>query len=348
MSDQELVWEQRWNPLRGEWILFCSHRGGRPWIGETHGAEEERPPSYDPTCALCPGNERLSGIHNDDYSGTYWFTNDLPCFGGLEVEPSDDPLYQTKPAFGTAEVVCYHPDHSKTFAELSDDEAADVVLLWRERYRELSAREDIDHVLIFENRGELVGTSNPHPHCQIYAGNMIYGHTLKHIEQSRDWHHRTGGYLGLEILNRECEGGRVICQNDHFIACVPWFAQYAYEVYLFPRRAVSSLADLSEKECRHLGELQRDVCIRLDNLWQQPMPYIMTVHQAPTDGQDYAYFPFHIVYHPPLRTPDTKKYLAGPEVGGGSMTNESHPDLKAAELRNVPATHYRQEQGHGK
>lgn len=344
MPDEKTVWEQRWNPLRGEWILFCSHRGGRPWIGETYPSEESQPPSYDPGCALCPRNDRLSGVSNPAYTGTYWFTNDLPCYGGPAIDSSEDPLYKTKSAFGTAEVVCYHPDHSKTFAELTDREAADVVKLWRERYIELAARDDIDHVLIFENRGELVGTSNPHPHCQIYAGNLIYAHTRKHVTQSRKWHQETGGFLGQGILNRELNSGRVICQNTDFIACVPWFAQYSYEVYIFPKRVIASLADLTEEACQQLGHIQREVCIRLDNLWKQPMPYIMTVHQAPTDREDYSFFPFHIVFHPPLRTPDTKKYLAGPEVGGGSMTNESDPDKKAAELQAVSAIHYRNRQ----
>jgi UDPglucose--hexose-1-phosphate uridylyltransferase len=334
------VWEQRWNPLRGEWVLFTSHRGGRPWIGDKHAGSSERLPSYDPDCALCPGNERLHGNRNDAYDGVYWFTNDLPCFGDRADVPEGDDLYASKAALGTAEVVCYHPDHGKTFAQLTDDESAAVVQLWRERTVELGKRPDVDHVLIFENKGSLVGTSNPHPHCQIYAGNMIYGHTIKHVEQARKWHQATGHHLGPEILQRETQGGRVICQNESFVACIPWFARYAYEVYVFPREPVASLAALSPEACFHLGCIYREVCIRLDNLWQQPMPYIMTIHQAPTDGQDYSFFPFHINFQPPLRSPDTMKYLAGPEAGGGSMTNESDPDAKAAELRAVSSVHY--------
>ncbi|MEX0324601.1 MAG: galactose-1-phosphate uridylyltransferase [Puniceicoccaceae bacterium] len=344
MTDHtQTVWEQRWNPLRGEWVLFSSHRGGRPWIGDRHAGTEERPLAYDPDCALCPGNERLHGHRNDAYEGVYWFTNDLPCFGEQADISAGDSLYATKAALGTAEVVCYHPDHGKVFAQLTDEEAAAVVRLWRERTVELGKRPDVDHVLIFENKGSLVGTSNPHPHCQIYAGNMIYAHTVKHVEQSRKWKERTGRHLGLEILQREIDAGRVICENEDFVACVPWFARYVYEVYIFPRHATSSLADLTPEQCASLGSLQRDVCIRLDNLWQQPMPYVMTIHQAPTDGQDYSMFPFHVIYHPPLRKPDTMKYLAGPEVGGGSMTNESDPDVKAAELRAVSSTHYTRE-----
>jgi len=336
------LWEQRWHPLREEWVLYTAHRGGRPWIGDTHKAADERPPSYDPTCALCPRNERLAGRRNPDYPGVFCFTNDLPCFGGGEAS-TGDAFYQTKRATGTAEVVCYSPDHGKTFVDLRDEECAAVVALWADRYRALGARADVDHVLIFENKGALVGTSNPHPHCQIYAGNMIYGHTAREVASSRRYYAQTGGrFIGQAVLQRELAGPRVIAQNAHFVACVPWFARYAYEVFILPRRQVASLADLSGEEQVALGLMIREVTTRYDNLWEMPMPYVMAIHQAPTDGGDYAAYPFHLEFHPPLRKPDTLKYLAGPEVGGGSMTNESDPDEKAAELRTVSGTvHYR-------
>jgi len=336
------LWEQRWHPFREEWVLYTAHRGGRPWIGDTHKAEDKRPPSYDPTCALCPRNLRLEGRRNPDYKGVYCFTNDLPCFGGGEASAGDS-LYQTKRATGTAEVVCYSPDHGNTFVDLRDEECAAVVALWADRYRALGARADVDHVLIFENKGALVGTSNPHPHCQIYAGNMIYGHTVREVESSRRYFAQSGGdFIGQAVLRRELAGPRVIGQNAHFVACVPWFARYAYEVFILPRRQVASLADLSSEEQVALGLMIREVTTRYDNLWEMPMPYVMAIHQAPTDGDDYAAYPFHLEFHPPLRKPDTLKYLAGPEVGGGSMTNESDPDEKAAELRTVSGSvHYR-------
>lgn len=341
-TDPSPVWEQRWHPLREEWVLFTSHRGGRPWIGDTHPPREAEIPSYDPTCALCPGNQRIHGV-NPHYTGAYWFTNDLPCFSNEAPTPDGgDAVYATRPAHGTAEVVCYHPDHGKTFAGLTADEARAVVALWTERYRVLGARNEVDHVLIFENKGSLVGTSNPHPHCQIYAGNMIYNHTAREVESGRKFLARTGRYLGQEIAARETAGPRVIAANEAFIACVPWFARYAYEVFILPRRAMASLADLSDAEQAALGAMIREVAIRYDNLWQMSMPYVMAIHQAPTDGHDYHFYPFHLEFHPPLRKPDTMKYLAGPEIGGGSMTNESNPDVKAAELRAAAPPHYRQ------
>lgn len=334
------VWEQRWHPLREEWVLYTSHRGGRPWIGDTHALKEKAVPSHDPTCALCPGVKRLSGETNPQYRKAWWFTNDLPCFGG-EANVKGDEFYQARPALGTAEVVCYHPDHGKTFVDLTDDEAVAVVDLWTERYRELSLRPEIDHVLIFENKGALVGTSNPHPHCQIYAGNMIYGTIGREADAARRHFRKTGRLLGQDILARELAGPRVVAENKDFVACVPWFARYAYEIYILPRRPVTALPDLTPEERRSLALMIREVATRYDNLWQLPMPYVMAIHQAPTDGQDYSAYPFHVEFHPPLRKPDTLKYLAGPEVGGGSMTNESNPDEKAAELRAVSSVHYR-------
>lgn len=340
-STKPPVWEQRWHPLREEWVLYTAHRGGRPWIGDTHRPAETVPPSFDPTCALCPGNKRVKG-ENPRYTGVYWFTNDLPCFANeAPAAPAGDDFYRTRPAQGTAEVVCYSPDHAKTFVDLTDAECAAVVDLWTERYRELGARPEVHHVLIFENKGSLVGTSNPHPHCQIYAGNLIYGFTVREVESARKHFAKTGRHLGQDILARELAGPRVIAQNEGWVACVPWFARYAYEVYILPRRAVPSLAALTAPERAQLGRMIREVAIRYDNLWRMPMPYVMALHQAPTDGQDYACFPFHLEFHPPLRKPDTLKYLAGPEIGGGSMTNESDPDEKAAELRAVPSVHYK-------
>lgn len=338
-----VIWQQRWHPLREEWVLYTSHRGGRPWVGDTHKSAEVTPPHFDPTCALCPGGKRLQG-ENPNYPGVYGFTNDLPCFSADAPAPAKgNDVYQTRPASGTAEVVCYSPDHAKTFVDLTDAEGGAVVDYWAARTVALSARADVSHVLIFENKGSLVGTSNPHPHCQIYAGNLIYGYTAAEVKSSRAFFNRTGKYLGQDILARELAGPRVVAQNDAWLACVPWFARYAYEVIILPKRQVASLLDLTAAERASLGLMIREVATRYDNLWRMPMPYVMAVHQAPADGQDYSAYPFHLEFHPPLRKPDTLKYLAGPEIGGGSMTNESDPDVKAAELRAVSRVHYRKD-----
>ena len=342
-SSDPRVWEQRWHPFREEWILFTSHRASRPWMGETKPFEEKPEPSYDPVCYLCPGNERVAG-RNPDYSGVYVFTNDLPTFAPDAPEvASGDELYRSWPGRGTAEVVCYTPDHSKTFADLSAGEALAVAEVWRDRYQELGAQEVINQVVIFENKGAVVGTSNPHPHCQIYATNLVYGIFGREREAARRFYSSTEEFVGQAVLRREAASARMICQNDSFLACVPWFARYAYEVLILPKAQVASLAELAGKQLADLAAILSEVCIRYDNLWKMPMPYVMAIHQAPTDGEDNSSFPFHVEYHPPLRSPDTLKYLAGSEIGGGLMTNESNPDEKAAELKAVPSRLYREE-----
>lgn len=322
------TWELRWHPFRGEWVLFTAHRGARPWIGERVDDAEPEVPADN---ALGPLGSRLHGT-NPDYRGVFTFTNDLPVFSPDAPEPAhDDELYRTRRAAGTAEVVCYHHDPTITLPDLDDDEVTAVVVEWRERTRALQARPDVAHVLIFENRGAAVGTSNPHPHCQIYAGALVYAIAEREAAVSAEHHARTGRSILADVVAREQHGPRVVAEGEHFFACVPWFARYAYEVHVLPRRPVASLIDLDDRQCRSLALVLRDVVRRYDALWGIRMPYVLAVHQAPVG--DHPHHPFHLELHPPLRAPGLLKYLAGPEIGGGSMTNESDPDEKAAELR---------------
>ena len=348
MTTNRLVWEQRRHPFRDEWILYTSHRAGRPWVGETQSPEYDRAPDYDPNCYLCPGNERISG-RNPSYDGVHVFANDLPTFSnGAPQAVSVDDLYQVRKAAGTAEVICYHPNHATAFSDLTPLQASAVVETWRDRSRILGARQEVRHVLIFENKGSLVGTSNPHPHCQLYAGNLIYAISEREREVARRFQTENGCLLGLAVVESEAASERVVCENKSFLACVPWFARYAYEVLILPKTQIATLSDLSDDQTESLAALMREVAIRYDNLWRMRMPYVMAIHQAPCDGEDCSSYPFHIEYHPPLRTPDTLKYLAGPEIGGGSMTNESNPDAKASELRSVSSSLYRDEESsHG-
>jgi UDPglucose--hexose-1-phosphate uridylyltransferase len=322
-----MTWELRWHPFRGTWVLFTSHRDGRPWIGQAVAPE----PAPGADNALAPDGRRL-GTTNPDYRGVYVFTNDLPVFSLEAPAPSrGDDLYRTRGALGTAEVVCYHHDPARSLADLTDGEIAAVVTTWRERTRRLQSLDGVEHVLIFENRGAVVGTSNPHPHCQIYAGSMVYATMAREAEVARDHRQETGRSLLGDVIDRELSGPRVIGEGSHFFACVPWFALYAYEVHVLPRRPVNSLVDLDEDECRSLSLVLRDVVRHYDALWGFRLPYVLAVHQAPVG--DHPDYPFHLELHPPLRAPGLLKYLAGPEVGGGSMTNESDPGEKAEELR---------------
>jgi len=321
-------WELRWHPFRGEWVLFTSHRGARPWNGETVGDAE---PIADPRNALAPLGERI-GTTNPDYRGIFTFTNDLPVFSADAPNPTaNDDVYRTARATGTAEVVCYHHDATITMAELDDDEVTAVLTTWRDRTAALEALDGVAHVLIFENRGSAVGTSNPHPHCQIYAGAMVYATMAREAEVAAAHRTETGRSILADVVERELASERVLDTGEHFFSSVPWFARYAYECHVLPRVPTTSLTELDDARCRDLGLVLRATVRRLDALWGIPMPYVLAVHQAPVG--EHPHFPFHIEIHPPLRQPGLLKYLAGPEVGGGSMTNESDPDEKAAELR---------------
>ena len=338
------VWEERWHPLREEWVIVAAHRQDRPWIGQEVRQATAAVPPYMADCYLCPGNGRVSGARNPAYTGVYVFDNDHPSVGPLapEVAAPVAGIYRNRPATGIARVVCYSPRHDLTLAELELPEIDRLLEVWQEQYRDLGERDGIDHVLVFENKGEVVGVSNPHPHCQIYATNFVF----KTIEAEAGAGERhladTGRVLFQDILAAEqADGRRIIAENDSAIAFVPYFARYAYEVFVAPKATHPSLAALSSGERRDLGAVLREALVRFDNLWQMPFPYVMPLHQAPTDGHEYRGFHFHIEFHPPLRKPNLLKYLAGPEIGGGNFLSDTAPEEKAAELRDVPAVHYK-------
>jgi UDPglucose--hexose-1-phosphate uridylyltransferase len=339
-----MYWEERWHPLREEWVIVAAHRQNRPWSGETIDHNEDALPAYVPDCYLCPGNVRVSGARNDNYTSTFVFDNDHPSVGFEAPQILQPPagIYRNQPATGIARVVCYSPNHSLALAELEPAAIDNLLEVWQEQYRELSAREEIKHVLIFENKGEAVGVSNPHPHCQIYATNFVFK-TIETEARAGERHFaETGRILFQDVIQAEKEDGRrTICENETAIAFVPYFARYAYEVFVAPKATHPSIATLAPEELHDFGALLKQVLVKFDNLWQMPFPYVMPLHQAPTDGGDYSSFHFHIEFHPPLRRPNLLKYLAGPEIGGGNFLSDTAPEEKAEELRSQPDVHYK-------
>jgi UDPglucose--hexose-1-phosphate uridylyltransferase len=338
------LWEERWHPLREEWVVIAAHRQDRPWSGETAPAPPETLPGYDPDCYLCPGNARVKGRRNPAYHGIFTFDNDHPCVGAdapADLEPPAG-IHRVRPARGVARVMCYSPEHNVTLAELALEEIEDLITAWGEQYLELGDLPEVEHVLIFENKGEAVGTSNPHPHCQVYATNFVFktleneaGACRRHLEE-------TGRVLFEEIIEAEVsDGRRILCENERAIAFVPYFARYAYEVYVAPKATHAGASDLDAEERRALAEVLKDTLIRLDNLWRMPFPYVMPLHQAPTDGGRHHGFHFHLEIHPPLRKPNLLKYLAGPEIGGGNFLSDTSPEEKAAELKRLSGKHYK-------
>ncbi len=339
-----MTWEERWHPLREEWVIIAAHRQNRPWNGETLDHVEATVPAYVQDCYLCPGNLRISGERNEKYTGTFVFDNDHPCVGFDAPPPKPDrsSVFQSRAAAGIARVVCYSPNHSLTLAELKQVEIENLLRVWQEQYRELGSHPEISHVLIFENKGEAVGVSNPHPHCQIYATNFVFKTIETEVRASEKFLGQTGRALFQDILAAEhMSGKRIITENETAIAFMPYFARYAYEVYVAPKRTHPSLDHLSAAEVADLAQVLKQTLIRFDNLWRMPFPYVMVLHQAPTDGGEYHGFHFHIEFHPPLRRPNLLKYLAGPEIGGGNFLSDTAPEEKAAELRNAGDVHYK-------
>jgi UDPglucose--hexose-1-phosphate uridylyltransferase len=339
-----MVWEQRWHPLREEWVIVAAHRQERPWSGSTVERAEVELPDYVADCYLCPGNVRVHGNRNPQYSDVFVVDNDYPCVSfaaPANVEPAPG-VSRNRPAHGVARVVCYSPKHNVALSELGDSEIEKLLGTWQQQYVELGSHPEIAHVLIFENRGAVVGVSNPHPHCQIYATNFVFKTIETEARVCQRHLEETGRVLFQDILKAERDDGRrIIAENDSAIAFIPYFARYAYEVFVAPKQTHPSLASLSSEELSDFGRVLKTTLIKLDNLWRMPFPYVMPLHQAPTDGGNYSGFHFHIEFHPPLRRPNLLKFLAGPEIGGGNFLSDTSPEEKAAELRALSDVHYK-------
>lgn len=339
----QAVWEERWHPLREEWVIIAAHRQNRPWSGDTVQVTRKDAPAHARDCYLCPGNRRVGGARNPDYDGTFVFDNDLPCVG---VDAPVDivappPPYRRRRADGLSRVICYSPRHDLTLARMPVPAIADVVRVWQTQTLDLGNRDEVRHVLVFENKGEVVGVSNPHPHGQAYATNFVFKTMETELNASERYLRETGRLLFADIISAERhDGRRILFEDEHTIAFVPYFARYAYEVYVAPKRTVPHIHSLGDAEVESLAQALKQVTVRFDNLWHMAFPYVMPLHQAPTDGGDYRAFHFFIAFHPPLRQPNLIKYLAGPEVGGGNFLSDTSPEAKAAELRALPEVHY--------
>jgi len=340
-----MLWEERFHPLRREWVIVAAHRQERPWSGEVVRESTQPVAPYVADCYLCPGNTRVSGQRNAAYDGVFVFDNDHPCVSPLAPRElsSESGILRARRAEGVARVVCYTPRHDLSLGELDTASIEALFRTWQDQYRELAARPEVEHVLVFENRGEVVGVSNPHPHCQIYATNFVFK-TIEIEAQACASHAReTGRSLLSDVIRAELEDGRrILYQGNAAVAFVPYFARYAYETFVAPKEPHQSIAELSPVELADLACALKDVLVRYDNLWQTAFPYVLVLHQAPADGAHHPGFHFHIQIHPPLRRPNLRKYLAGPEVGGGGFLADTSPEEKAAELRALSTQHYRE------
>ena len=338
MHDVTGKWEKRWHPLKQQWVVYAAHRNSRPWSGHTVNNTEKKAQSYDPHCHLCPGNTRISGKNNPDYNGVYVFDNDHPVLGSNApiISERNHDIYLRHSAKGAARVICYHPNHGVSLAEMEEDEVVKVFVEMQAQTREFAENEEISSILIFENKGEAVGVSNPHPHCQVYATDFHLHHVDRDRKAIASYHAESGKNLFDQIISAEiADGRRIVSEKNSALAFVPFFARYAYEVMIFPRKRASTLLDLDHEELKDLSKAFHDVIRRYDRLFDMSFPYVMSISQAPIDGNAYDDYHMHIHIQPPLRQPGLIKHLAGPEIGAGNFMADTIPEEKAAELRSI-------------
>jgi len=334
-------WEKRWHPLRKEWIVYAAHRNSRPWSGASVKSPSQAP-AYDAACYLCPGNKRIHEAVNPDYKDVFVFVNDHPVVGkNAPVIPdslrqSHDQLYIKEQAIGISKVVCYDPRHNLTLSEITLERVAKVFISWRSEMKGFYEDPEIKFVLIFENKGEAVGVSNPHPHCQIYATDFIFNLVERELIACEEYKKAKGRNIFEDIIKAEQKDKiRVIAENENAIAFIPYFARYAYEVMIFPKKRHATLITMSDQELKDMADVFQQVIRRYDLNFNMSFPYVMSFFQAPVDGKEYPDYHLHMLLQPPLRQPGLVKFLAGPEIGAGNFMADTVPEEKAAELRKV-------------
>jgi len=337
---------RRYNPLKGEWVLVSPHRTKRPWLGKQEASPTVKRPVYEPGYYLCPGNERAGGKINPHYTSTYVFDNDFAALLPDTPPAINDinPLMKSESLQGACRVICFSPRHDLTLAEMSVAEIQDVVNVWAEQISELGRR--YRWVQIFENKGEIMGCSNPHPHGQIWAGTALPNEPLKENRQQLVYFKDNGSRMLPDYLQQELEQReRIVVENKHWVALVPFWAVWPFETLLLPRRHVLRLPDLTTAEREGLAELLKGLLIKYDNLFNVSFPYTMGWHGAPTDTGDYSHWQLHAHFYPPLlRSGTVKKFLVGYE-----MLAEAQRDITAEQaannLREVSEIHYKAKKG---
>jgi len=340
---------RRWNPLRQSWVMVSPHRTQRPWQGEVAAKTAPSAVHYDPACYLCPGNTRAGGTVNPRYDSIFTFVNDyaalLPELSGLPDELDQkahkNTLMVAEPARGLCKVLCFHPDHSLTLARMTQPEIRLVVDAWTREYQELAAIDWIKYVQIFENRGAMMGASNPHPHGQIWSTGFVPDEPATETTAQRDHLAKSGQCLLCTYIGEErLSGERIVVENEHFAALVPWWAVWPFEVLLVSKRHRGALPDLSVDERDALADVLKRLTTRYDNLFETSFPYTMGFHQAPTDGESHPEWHFHAHFYPPLlRSASVRKFMVGFEMLGMPQRDIT-PESAAERLRQSSETHF--------
>lgn len=334
---------RRYNPLLGEYVLVSPHRMKRPWQGRQEDLQATKLPPYDPKCYLCPRNTRKSGDINPDYESTFVFTNDFTALlpDVPEASEAEHALLEIQAVQGTSRVICFSPRHDLTLAEMSHTEIRLVIDLWSDQTVELG--ENYKWVQVFENRGKTMGSSNPHPHGQIWAQSVLPNLPIKEDKQQAKYFEKHGSSLLLDYAHLESEKGeRTVVENDDWIAVVPFWATWPFEILLMPKFHILRIPNLDNSQRDTLSDILKRLLVKYDNLFEVSFPYSMGWHGAPFDNQDYSYWQLHAHFYPPLlRSAAVRKFMVGYE-----MLAEAQRDLTAEQaanrLRNLSDVHYKQ------
>jgi UDPglucose--hexose-1-phosphate uridylyltransferase len=331
---------RRFNPLTREWVLVSPHRTERPWQGQTEPPEQESSQPYDPNCYLCPGNTRAGGARNPSYTQTFVFDNDFaalqPNTPPSEVDIEGKGIVVAQSESGICRVVCFSPRHNLTLSQMSPLEIRALISTWIDQFETLSRTPDINYVQIFENRGLMMGCSNPHPHGQIWATSTIPNEPRKEQEALAAYRKQHGTCLLCDYIRiEESSGERFVCANEHFLAVVPFWAVWPFEILLVSKQHIGNMSALDTNARSALADILKNITSRYDSLFQTPCPYSMGFHQRPTDKEEHAEWHFHAHFFPPLlRSATIRKFMVGFEMLG-SPQRDITPEYAAEKLREV-------------
>ena len=337
---------RRYNPLTDQWVLVSPHRAKRPWSGADEKTAIDDLPAYDEKCFLCPTNERISGDVNPDYQGTYVFKSDFAALmvDSPDAQVSEGPLFQIQGVRGLSRVICFSPDHSKTLPELPVEKIRGVIDTWNEQIEELG--KDYIWVQVFENKGETMGCSQPHPHGQIWANSFLPNEIERKEKNLKFYYQKHGSNLLVDYVQAELkEDTRIVVETEHWVAVVPYWAAWPFETMLLPKTHIRRLSELNHKQRDDLAVAIKKLTSRYDNLFQCSFPYSMGWHYAPffESGTDLNHWQLHALFYPPLlRSATVRKFMVGYE-----MLAESQRDLTAEQaairLRSLSDIHYKEQ-----
>jgi UDPglucose--hexose-1-phosphate uridylyltransferase len=333
---------RRYNILTGEWILVSPHRTNRPWQGKTEDNKVAEKESYDPSCYLCPGNTRASGDTNPAYDEPFSFIND---FSSLLPDTPDvkknEGLLKAESEKGLCKVVCFSPNHSLTLPLMKTEDITKVIQIWKKEYLELGSKDFINYVQIFENKGAIMGCSNPHPHGQIWSQSSIPVEIKKKSRKFKEfWNKNQRSLLSVYVEQELAAGDRILDENEAFVSLVPYWAVWPFEAMIISKRHIQHIGMLNENEEKAYSEILKRLTIKYDNLFKTSFPYSSGIHQMPTDGKNYPEWHFHMSFYPPLlRSATVKKFMVGYEMFAGPQRDIT-AEAAAKRLNELPEIHY--------